>query len=127
IPSLAGAQRSRVASLVVVFDRPVQLDPNAMTLALQTNNVRFGGVSQPSGYGTLPTSLIVDSTDKITWTVTFVGNTDDGADNFRSLKDGVYYLRVSAPKVHPLGVPGVRMAADSKTTFHRLFGDSDGA
>ena len=46
LASLAGDQRSRVASLVVAFDQPVQLDLNALTLALHTNNVSLGSVLQ---------------------------------------------------------------------------------
>jgi len=38
---------SRVASLVVVFDQAVQLDADALTLALHTNHVVFNGVAQP--------------------------------------------------------------------------------
>jgi parallel beta-helix repeat protein len=127
IPVLAGAQRSRVASLVVVFDQPVLLDADAMTLALHTTNVRFGGAAQPSGFGTLPTSLVLNTTDNKTWTVAFSGNTDNGADGFHSLKDGVYDLKIGATKVHPIGAPGVSMTANSTTTFHRLFGDTDAA
>jgi hypothetical protein len=124
IASLAGDQRSRVASLVVAFDQPVQLDPSALTLALHTNNVSVGGVLQPTGFGSLPTSLSLSTSDKITWIVTFAGNTDAGVDGLNSLKDGVYDLNIDAAKVHPLGAPGVPMAANRTTTFHRLFGDT---
>jgi hypothetical protein len=125
IPSLAGPQRSRVASLVVVFDKAVQLDANALTLALHTSNVRFENTLYPSGFGTLPASLSVSTTDNITWIVTFTGNTDAGADGINSLKDGVYDLNIDAAKVHPFGTPGVSMAANRTTTFHRLFGDTN--
>ena len=37
---------------------------------------------------------------------------------------GVYDLTITAAKVHPFGVPGLAMAANSKTTFHRLYGDT---
>jgi nitrous oxidase accessory protein NosD len=126
IASLAGPQRSRVASLVVVFDSPVQLDPNAFALALHTNNVVFNGIAQPAGFGTLPATLNVSTTDNTTWVITFTGNTDPAlppADGFNSLKDGVYNLNIDATKVHPQGLPGVNMAANSTTVFHRLFGD----
>jgi predicted outer membrane repeat protein len=123
IPSLAGVQRSRVASLAVVFDQPVQLDADAMTLALSTNEVVFDGVQQPTGFGTLPSALNFATADNITWIVTFAGNTDNGADGFNSLKDGVYTLTVAGSKVHPLGVPSFSMSGNSATTFHRLFGD----
>src|SRR6185295_16824073 len=91
---------------------------------LHTNNVSFGGAAQPNGYGSLPTSLNVTTTDSKTWIVTFVGNTDAGADGFNSLKDGVYDLNIDAAKVHLLAVPSVTMAANATTTFHRLFGDT---
>ena len=124
LPSLAGPQRSRVASLVITFDQPVLLDANAVTLALHTKNVSFGGAAQPSGIGAVPTSLNLATADHITWTLTFAGNTDDGADGLRSLRDGVYDLVVDATKVHLLAAPGIPMAANSTTTFHRLFGDT---
>jgi hypothetical protein len=126
LPSLRGVQRSRVASLVVVFDKPVLLDANALTIALHTTSVSFGGVPQPAGVGVLPASLNLASIDNITWTVTFTGNTEDGDDGYRSLQDGVYDLKIAAAKVHPLGTPSVSMAADQTSTFYRLFADADG-
>ena len=65
----------------------------------------MGGVAQPTGFGSLPTSLSFSTTDNITWIVTFAGNTDAGADGFNSLKDGVYDLNIDAAKVHLLGCP----------------------
>jgi hypothetical protein len=124
IPALAGPQRSRIASLVVVFNQAVQLDANAFTLAPHTNNVVFAGVPQPTGYAALPSALVLATSDNKTWVITFSGNTDAGADGFQSLKDGVYDLNIAAAKVHPLGAPGVSMAVNSSTTFHRLFGDT---
>jgi hypothetical protein len=124
IASLAGAQRSRIASVVVTFDRAVQFDTGAFTLGLHTNNVSYGGTAMPNGYGALPTSLNFASADNITWVVTFVGNTDNGLDGFNSLKDGVYDFRIAATKIHAAGSPTVNLAADSTTTFHRLFGDT---
>jgi hypothetical protein len=61
------------------------------------------------------------------WVITFVGNTDTGADGFESLKDGVYDLNIDAAKVHPKGVAGVNMTANVTNTFHRLFGDANPA
>jgi len=124
IASLAGNQRSRIASLVVVFDQPVQLDPNAVTLALHTNNVSFNGVLQPSGFGSLPSSLNLASSDNITWIVTFTGNTEAGADGLESLKDGVYDVNIDAAKVHLLAAPAITMVANQTMTFHRLYGDT---
>jgi autotransporter-associated beta strand protein len=122
---LAGDQRSRVASLVVVFNQPVQLDAGALALALHTSNVVYDGVAQPGGYGVLPGSLNLSTIDGVTWIVTFSGNTDDGADGVHSLKDGVYDFKISATSVHPVGVPTLNMSASSTTTFHRLYGDVD--
>ena len=87
-------------------------------------SITVGGAPQPSGFGTLPASLSFSTSDNVTWIVTFVGNTDAGVDGFNSLKDGVYDLNIDAAKVHPVGAPGVTMAANRTTTFHRLFGDT---
>jgi hypothetical protein len=124
IPSLAGPQHSRIASAVVTFDQPVQLDAQAFALALHAN-VSNNGVLLSDGYGQLPTSLKASSADNKVWIVTFEGNTEDGADGLHSLKDGVYDLNVNAARVHPLASPGVAMAANLTTTFHRLFGDTN--
>jgi fibronectin-binding autotransporter adhesin len=118
-----GNQRSRVVDLTIVFDQAVQLDFEAVTLALHPN-VDFGG-PQPGGMGALPT-LTATSADNKTFKVSFSGaNTvvDPGTDGFQSLKDGVYDYTIVASKVHPLGRPGVNMAANSTGTFHRLFSD----
>jgi Ca2+-binding RTX toxin-like protein len=125
LAGLAGPQRSRVVSLVVDFDRAVQLDVNAVTLALHTKGVSFGGALQPNGIGAVPSALHLVTVDNIRWTLTFAGNTDDGADGLRSLRDGVYDLTVDAAKVHPLGAQDISMAASSTTTIHRLYGDID--
>jgi hypothetical protein len=125
LPNMAG-QSSRIVSVVAVFDQAVQLDTDAFTLALHTNNVVFGGVAQANGFGSIPTSLVLTpSSDKKTWTITFSGNTDNGADGMKSLKDGVYDFKINAAKVHPLGTPAVAMASNSTMTFHRLYGDLD--
>src|SRR4029079_7686518 len=73
-------------------------------------------LAQANGFGSLPTNLIVKTTDNMIWTVTFSGNTDDGLDGFSSLKDGVYDMNVDAAKVHPLGDPTVSMATASSPT-----------
>jgi hypothetical protein len=122
--NFARPQRSRIVNVMVVFDQPVLLDPGALTLGLHTTSVVFDGTAQPFGFGTLPTDTNVASSDSITWTMTFSGNTDDGADGLRSLRDGVYDFKIDAAKVHPLGVPSINMTASSTTTFHRLFGDT---
>jgi autotransporter-associated beta strand protein/VCBS repeat-containing protein len=125
LAGFSGDQHSRVVNLTVVFDQAVALDANAMALTLHANNVSYGGVAQANGYGSLPTSLDVNTTDNITWTVTFSGNTEVGADGFASLKDGVYNLNIDGSKVHPIAALTTNMGGALTTTFHRLFGDSD--
>jgi len=125
IPSLVGSQRSRIASIIVVFDQTVKLDSGAMTLALHTNGVSFAGVAQPSGFGSLPTLLDIGSADLITYVVTFNGNTDNGADFINSIKDGVYDFKIDATKVRSFSNQTIFMTSSSTTTFHRLFGDTN--
>jgi fibronectin-binding autotransporter adhesin len=127
-----GAQRSRVVGITVVFNQAVLLDAGAMALALHTNSVVYNNIAMPTGMGAIPASVNVASTDNITWSVTWSGaGTELGVgsggvgDTQSSLTDGVYDLNITASKVHPLGTPGVSMANNSTTTFHRLFGDLD--
>jgi len=120
----SGTQRSSVNDVVVTFDQPVQLDPNAITLALHPN-VTFDGVTQPAGFGTLPANVLVNTTDNKTYVVTFSGNTDAGVNGLGSLKDGVYDLNIDASKVHAAG-SGATMAGNYTTTFYRLFGSTTG-
>jgi surface-anchored protein len=119
-----GNQHSRVVGVVVAFNQPVELDAGALSLGLHTNDVFYAGLARPSGFGVLPASLTLDTADNTRWTVTFAGNTETGPDGLSSLQDGVYDLKIDASKVHPLGVPGLSMAANFTTTFHRLFGDT---
>jgi fibronectin-binding autotransporter adhesin len=123
LPGFAPPQSSRVINQTVTFDQAVQLDPDAITITLHLNNVAYDGIPQPSGYGTVPATVIVSSTDNITWTVTFSGNTDNGADGFNSIRDGVYNINVIGSKVHPQGNPGVSGSSTFTQVFHRLFGD----
>jgi len=135
IPSLAGAQRSRVASLVVVFDQAVQLDANAFTLGLNTNNIVYNGAPPIQRHGRRPQwhkrrlGRWLDRRHERQrarpWNVAFVGaNLDTGADGLNSLQDGVYQFFVDRTKVHPRGAPNIRGAADQTTVFHRLAGDT---
>jgi autotransporter-associated beta strand protein len=127
ITGLEGPQGSRVASLVVAFDQPVQLDANALSLTLHTSGVVFGGEAKPAGMGAVPTNLVSSTGDNITYTITFTGagTVETGTDGISSLKDGVYDLVINAAKVHPVFAPRVNMAANQVKTFHRLFGDTD--
>jgi hypothetical protein len=126
LAAFAGSQRSRMINVQIVFDQAVELDANAMTLALHVGNVRYNGALQPTGMGAVPTLVLAHSPDNKTWTVTFSGPNTEGnrPDGLASLVDGVYDFKIDAAKVHLLGAPAVNMAASKTTTFHRLFGDS---
>jgi len=115
--------------LTITFDQAVDLDANAIKLALHTKNVTLGGVAQSNGTGVIPTLTVTPLADKKTWRVTFSGPgaVDVGADGLASLKDGVYDCTIDGAKVHPLGVPAMRMATSATTTFYRLFGDANTA
>ncbi len=124
---LAASQRSRVVSVVVVFNQPVDLDATAAAIAVHTNNVVFGGVAGP--VGVVPTTVLRSTTDNITWVFTFDGNTDPTVaplDGLKSLQDGVYDFSVDPTMVHPAGVGGISGSVASTTVFHRLFGDVTG-
>jgi hypothetical protein len=125
-PAAFRNNHSRVVSLTVLFNQPVQLDSGAMALSLHTNNVTFAGALQTDGLGVVPVNLVLNSTDNVTWTISFAGEgtVETGADGFASLIDGVYDLKIDGVKVHPLGNAGVNMAGVQTKTFHRLFGDT---
>ena len=92
----------------------MQLDAGAFTLALHPGVIVNGVAGQT--VGTLPTSLNVNTTDHIHFTITFSGTDGStvnvGAD-YTTIIDGVYDLHVSASLVHPLGVPTVHMTAET--------------
>jgi hypothetical protein len=122
----SGPQSSRIVNVVVAFDQPVELDANALTLGLHTNNVTYGGAAMPAGMGAIPDLVLTASPNNRTWTITFSGaNTELGMDGSASLVDGVYDFTINAAKVHPMGLAAVNMLANSTTTFARLLGDTD--
>ena len=92
----------------------MQLDQDAITIALHTNGVSYGGAAQANGYGVVPTLNVATADNKV-FIITFTGNTDVGADGFQSLKDGVYDLNINAAKVHQQGSPAVTMGGTSTT------------
>ena len=106
------AQRSRVNSITVTFDRPVVRNAGAFTVV--GRNGAGAGVfvssENPSG-------------DGMTWVVTFDGDPVIGG----SLPDGVYDLTVVAARVHAGTNTGPTMVTNYLTTFHRLFGDINGS
>lgn len=101
-------QRSRITSLTVTFNEPVTLLSNAFSL------VRRGDGAAPIVATSNPTG------DLRTYLLTFSGPTTQ----FSSLADGIYDLTVLAASVSDLS--GNPLAANASTTFHRLFGDSNG-
>jgi hypothetical protein len=122
---LAGSN-SRVATLYVTFNEAVQLDAGAFTLALHPGVVVNG--SPGHTVGTLPSSLTAtDAGDHFHFTITFNGTDGStvnvGAD-YKTIFDGVYDLHVVGSAVHPLGVPGMNMAASVVSTFFAMFGST---
>jgi hypothetical protein len=104
------AQRSAVRSIAVTFSTLVSFDPGAFELTRQ------------GGGGVVPTVTTAVVNGATVATLTFGGvGTESG-----SLTDGNWTLRVIASRVHAAANPGTTMIADQTTTFHRLFGDSDG-
>jgi hypothetical protein len=104
------AQRSRVTSLTIAFDRLVALDAGAFVLSRSD--------------GTVPT---------VTWNITTVnGSTVASAifsghgTEFGSLADGKWTLRIRAGRVHRADNTETVMLADYRTSFWRLFGDANG-
>jgi subtilisin-like proprotein convertase family protein len=103
-------QRSRIASLKVVFSDLIQYVGSASaaftlskqaggTVALNVNTVTVGNHSEAM--------------------LTFLSDT-----TFGSLNDGRYTLTVNANQVRSFA--GVNMTADSTTSFHRYYGDANG-
>jgi hypothetical protein len=102
------AQRSLVTSLTVTFNSAVSLDPDAFELEWQ-------------GHGLVPVQVATSVADGRTVAVlTFAG---EGIVN-GSLADGDYTLTVRADRVHDAA--GEAPAADSVTSFFRLYGDCNG-
>jgi pectin methylesterase-like acyl-CoA thioesterase len=102
------AQRSRVTSLTVTFSSIVTLEAGALELARQ-------------GQGLIPlqvaSSVVGGQTVAV---ITFSGPDIIGG----SLADGDYTLTVRADRVR--SSLGLGLAADSMTSFFRLYGDSNG-
>jgi hypothetical protein len=104
------AQRSAVRSIAVTFSTLVSFDPGAFELTRQ------------GGGGVVPTVTTAVVNGATVATLTFGGvGTESG-----SLTDGNWTLRVIASRVRATANPQTTMVADQATTFHRLFGDSDG-
>ena len=103
-------QRSLIRSITVTFDSEVVLD------ALPFGLARTGG-------GTPTQTLQVSNANGRTKVVVTFGGPGT---QYGSLKDGSWTFRVRALRVHSAADPSLTMAADSVSSFHRFFGDSDG-
>lgn len=102
------AQRSRINSLTIAFNEPVTLDPGAFTLARRSD-------------GASPAITTANpSADGRTFLLGFSGPAVQNA----SLADGIWDLTILASAI--ADTSGNRPAANTTTTFHRLFGDSNG-
>ena len=106
------AQRSMVDSLTVVFNEPVTLASNAITLNL---------LSQTGGASTPITLFNLNSPDGgTTWVLTFTDPSYIGS----SLPDGAYALDVTASGVSSQGL--TMTGSNPSYTFWRLYGDFTG-
>jgi hypothetical protein len=114
LPSLAGAQRSMVDSMLYTFSEPVTLDPGDAF-----------GIAVPSGQsGTAPTlgwtAISPDASGASTqWAVSFSGAGVEGA----SIGDGVYDLTLNTLAVTSEANPTVAAQPHQPDLFYRLFGD----
>jgi hypothetical protein len=123
--ALVGNQRSMVASLVYVFNQPVNLvaSPTATFSLALTPNVSINSGPPTSTVGTIPTLHWSNpSGDQVTWVVTFSGS---GVQGGGSIADGVYNITLNNADVSPVTGTGTLAASDTET-FYRLAGDALG-
>ena len=117
IPSLGGAQRSMVDSIVYTFSEAVNLDPDS-AFAIAVNSIYSSGALPTLSWAALNPGYDGSSTQ---WVVTFSGL---GVLN-GSISDGVYDVNLNGSAVTSDANPAVN--AQSRTdTFYRLFGDAQG-
>ena len=116
LTSLAGAQRSRVDSVVYTFSEPVVAAAGAFTIAVHAGQT--GTVS------TLTWTALSPAADgsSVQWAVTFSGAGVVGG----SVADGVYDLTLVAAAVTSAAAPAVAAEPRAADTFERLFGDVNG-
>ncbi len=107
--ALAGVQRSRVNSIIYVFNQQVSLAAGAFTIAIHSGST-----------GTLPTLNWASTDGGTTWIVTFAGNGVVGG----SIADGRYDLTLHASAVSTQS--GGTLASDRTDEFFRLYGDING-
>ena len=117
LPSLVGAQRSMVDSILYTFSEPVNISGAAATLAIHSGQS-----------GTFPTSLTWTAIDphsdgsSTQWAVTFGGSGVVG----NSIANGVYDITLNAADVSSDANPAVTVQSRPTDTFYRLFGDING-
>lgn len=129
INGIAAAQRSLVTSIKVTFSEAVSF-PMGVANAFALERYAKGPTTGSVGFNVSPSSG--PATDV---TITFTNSGAVGLDPGNSLQDGQYKLTIFASKV--VGEAGTldgdgdmvqegSPIDDKVTTFHRLFGDSDG-
>lgn len=116
LPSLAGAQRSVVDSIVYDFSEPVQIGAGAFTIAVHSG--QSGTVPSLSWTAVNPGAN--GSSSK--WAVTFSGAGVNGD----SIGNGVYDITINAAAVSSAANPAVTAQPRAVDTFYRLYGDLAG-
>ena len=113
LPSLAGAQRSVVDSIVYSFSEAVNLGASAFGIAVHAG--------QSGTAPTLTWTAINSATDgsSTQWAVTFSGAGVTGS----SIGNGVYDIMMNASAVTSDANPAVTSQARATDTFYRLYGD----
>ncbi len=115
-PSLAGAQRSMVDSLIVTFNQAVTLGANAFSLSLRAFTAN--GVANTTEGNLTELNAPVSYDGGITWVLTFSGTGG-------SIDDGDYNLNLNDAMVQAVQGGGT-MESDYTNNFYRLFGDISG-
>ncbi|HEX8912820.1 MAG TPA: autotransporter-associated beta strand repeat-containing protein, partial [Humisphaera sp.] len=113
------AQRSKVRTLAVRFDRVVTIDLAAVSLVRTTTGAAVANVSLNLATATVGGATVL--------TVTFAGSgLVDAGNSTGSLADGRYTLKIAAAGVADATSASTTLAADYAFKFFRLYGDADG-
>jgi hypothetical protein len=116
LPSLAGAQRSMVDSIVYSFSEAVNVGADAFDIAVDAGQ---SGTTPTLNWAALNPNADGSSSQ---WVVTFSGAGVTGG----SIADGVYDITLNASAVTSDANPSVSSQARPTDTFYRLFGDAQG-
>jgi hypothetical protein len=119
---LSGNQRSMVDSIVYVFNQPVNVGSDPVTIT-DNPNLSINGNSSPTK-GIVPTytmNSLTGGASDTTWVVTFSGAGVVG----NSIADGVYNIALN-PSAITSQASGQTLAVQNTNTFYRLFGDALG-